>query len=392
MASASAIALDHQARLIAINTTATSRALILWQRMNFDTLDASWAILAPAMLQQSNAAQLAAAKTSDGYVSSLSSAYEFDQDAARIIPESFVGLDGSGRPMESLLHGAVTTTKEAVGSGFGRVQSLEAGASYLAAMYKTGLADLGRAADLTASTGKGYTHYVRVVNPGACSRCAILAGKDSFQNAFKRHPACKCTTAPVVMDGTITPPGLHSSPDDHFASLSTTEQDRIYTKGGAEAIRSGAKVQDVVNSRRGAAGISTSNGIGRQTAANSGRRMTRTRIGTDAAGNPIMGYTTTEGTYRGNFRSTQNRIGVGSQRINGNRYSAAKRVRLMPESIVGMTDDLPTRQLLLRDAGYLDYPITNTSTNAWIAEQKALKIADRAAADDFYRSAGIQLG
>lgn len=392
MASPSALALDHQARLIAINQTATGRALNIWKRMDFDALDTSWAQVAPALLLQSNAAQLAAAKTSDRYVSSLSSAYGFDQDAARTIPQSFVGVDGSGRSMESLLHGAVTTTKEAIGSGFGRVQSLEAGAAFLASMMKTGLADLGRAADLTAATGKGYTHYVRVVNPGACQRCAILAGMDSFRNAFKRHPACKCTTAPVVMDGTITPPGLHSSPDDYFESLSKAEQDRIFTKGGAEAIRSGAKVQDVVSARRGASGISTSRGIGRQTTANSGRRMTRTRIGTDASGKPIMGYTTTEGTYRGNFRSNQNQIGVGSRRVDGNRYSASKRTRLMPESIVGMTDDLATRQLLLRDAGYLDYPIANTSTNAWIQQQQALRVSDRAAADAFYRGLGINLG
>lgn len=392
MASASSIALDHQARLIGINEKAVARSLRQWKRMDFGALDASWAVVAPAILRQSNAAQIAAAKTSDRYASELSSSYEFDQDVARIVPQSFVGVDGSGRSMESLLHGAVTTTKQAVGAGLGRVEAFEAGASFLATMMKTGLADLGRASDLTAATGKGYTHYVRVVNPGACSRCAILAGVDSFQNAFKRHPACKCTTAPVVMDGTITPPGLHSSPDDYFESLSPAEQDRVFTKGGAEAIRSGAKVQDVVSARRGASGISTSRGIGRETTANSGRRMSRTRIGTDSSGNPIMGYTTTEGTYRGNFRSTQNQIGVGSQRIDGNRYSATQRTRLMPESIVGLTDDLPTRQLLLRDAGYLDYRITDTSTNAWIQQQRALKLADRAAADAFYRDLGIQLG
>jgi hypothetical protein len=391
MASASTIAFDHQDRLISINKKATERALGLWQRMDFGALDASWSLVAPVILQQTNAAQIAAAKTADSYTSALSSAYAFDQDAARIIPQSFVGIDGSGRSMESLLHGAVTTTKEAVGAGLGRIQAFEAGASFLAAMIKTGLADLGRASDLTAATGKGYTHYVRVINPGACQRCAILAGIDSFQNAFDRHPACKCTTAAVAEDG-AAPAGLHASPDDYFESLSAAEQDRVFTKGGAEAIRSGAKVQDVVSARRGASGISTSRGIGRETVPNSGRRMTRTRIGTTAGGQPVMGYTTTEGTYRGNFRSSQNQIGAGSRRIDGNRYSATQRTRLMPESIVGLTEDLPTRQLLLRDAGYLDYPITDTSTNTWVLEQKALKLADRAAADDFYRSLGIQLG
>lgn len=371
MASPSALAGEHQARLIAINKTATGRALSIWRRMDFDALDASWLTIAPALLQQTDAAQLAAAKTSDRYVSALSAAYEFDQDVARTIPQSFVGVDGSGRPMESLLHGAVTTTKGAVGAGLGRVESMQAGAAFLAAMVKTGLADLGRASDLTAATGKGYTHYVRVVNPGACSRCAILAGIDSFSRAFKRHPACKCTTAPVVMDGTITPPGLHSSPDDYFESLPTAEQDRIFTKGGAEAIRSGARAQDVVSARRGASGITTSRGVGRQTVPNSGRRIAPTRIGSNADGSPIMGYTTSEGSIRGAFKG---------------------RSRLMPETIVGLTDDMPTRQLLLRDAGYLTRPVANLSDNSWVQKEAAAKIADRSAAQEFYRSVGITRG
>ena len=99
-----------------------------------------------------------------------------------------------------------------------------------------------------------------------------------------------------------------------------------------------------------------------------------------------------EGTLRGAFRRTQDRIGVGSRRIDGNRFSATARTRLMPETIVSLTDDLATRQMLLRDAGYLDYRITDTSTNAWIQQQQAARIADRVAADTFYRSHGIQLG
>lgn len=392
MPSPSVIAAEHQDRLIQISQVATVRVLRLWQQVDFDALDASWATVGPAMVQQSNAAQLVAARTSDRYTAALASEYGFSADVARTVPEAFVGVDGSGRSMESLLHGAVTTTKEAVGAGLGRVQSFEAGAAFLATMMKTGLADLGRSADMVSATGKGFTHYVRVVNPGACSRCAILAGIDSFKNAFKRHPACKCTTAPVVDDQEKVPAGLHSSPGDYFDSLSASEQDRIFTKGGAEAIRSGADIGHVVDARRGASGITTSRGIGRQTTPNSGRRIVRERIGTKPDGTPVMGYTTTEGTYRGRFKSDQSRLGAGSQRIGDNRYSSSKRTRLMPETIVGLTDDLPTRQMLLRDAGYLDYRISDYSTNAWVEKRQALRIADRAAADSFYRSHGIQLG
>jgi len=88
-------------------------------------------------------------------------------------------------------------------------------------------------------------------------------------------------------------------------------------------------------------------------------------------GTPIMGYTTTEGTYRGAFK---------------------ERSRLMPETLVSLTDDLPTRQLLLRDAGYIKPTIADFSNNDWIKIQEASRAADSAAAQKFYRSLGIYRG
>lgn len=387
------IADSHQRRVIEVAEKATERGLKLWERVDFAQLDASWAVVGPAIVQHANLAQLTIVNEADRYTSALAIAYGVDRNAERVVPESLIGIDGSGRPVSSLLHGAVTSTKQAVGAGLSRVQAFEVGASFLAAMMKTALADIGRSADLTSATAKNFTRYVRVVNAGACSRCAQLAGIDSYKVAFDRHPACKCTTAPIVDGQSKVPAGFHETPEDYFESLTEAEQNRIFTKGGAEAIRSGANVSDVVSARRGASGISTSRGIGRETVPNSGRRIFRERIGTRPDGTPIMGVTTSEGTYRGLFRSTQDEIGVGSQRLpDSGRYSATKRARLMPETIVGLTDDLPTRQLLLRDAGYLDFRITDTSSNSWVAERRASRIADRAAADEFYRKLGIRLG
>lgn len=39
--------------------------------------------------------------------------------------------------------------------------------------------------------------------------------------------------------------------DEYFANLSEAEQNRIFTNAGAEAIRNGADVNQVVNARRG---------------------------------------------------------------------------------------------------------------------------------------------
>lgn len=44
---------------------------------------------------------------------------------------------------------------------------------------------------------------------------------------------------------------LRTDPKAYFNSLSAAEQDRLFTKAGAEAIRSGADMARVVNARRG---------------------------------------------------------------------------------------------------------------------------------------------
>lgn len=385
MPSVAAIAEARQNRLLSINATATNRSLRLWSGMDYDQLDQSWDSIGAAITSQVVAAQGAAARGSDSYTAKVSSAYEFDQEASRLIPEALAGVDGKGRRIEGSLYGAVTTTKEAVGVGLGRAEAFHAGAAYLATIVKTLVADAGRAADMTAATGKGYTSYVRVVNPGACSRCAILAGVSDYKTAFKRHPACRCTSAPVT-DGKVAS-GLHSDVSEYFDSLPEVEQDRIFTKAGAQAIRDGADPQAVVSARRGANGITTSRGVGRETRPNSGRRLAKETIGYRPDGSPIQVYTTSEGTTRrGQFAKQQKRLGVADQRRAGSRYSSTNRVRLMPEEIYNVARTPAEARVLLRDAGYLETP--GLSPAARIEQA----LTDRKLADGLFRRAGYFLG
>jgi hypothetical protein len=385
MVTAYELALAHQARVISVSDRAVRRALAAWRQMDFENLDASWGVVGPQVSSLVVAAQMSNARSSSGYAGAASTIGPSDPADGLVNPSAFTGVDGSGRDIDGLLHGAVTTTKESVGAGLRSAESLLSGATYLAAMMKTAIHDLSRSSDLTAATSRKYTAYVRVVQSSACSRCAILAGISDSEVAFKRHPACKCTSYPV--DKQDVPNGFHATPDDYFASLSREEQDRVFTKSGAEAIRAGASPQSIVSARRGASGISYGRGIGGGTQANSGRRLTRTVIGQRADGSAILGYTTSEGTtVRGSFGRTQSRIGVGSQRVAGNRYSAVKRTRLMPESILPLTKDPELRTVLLRDAGYLDLPYSPSLNRIAAAAE------DRAIADEFYRKLGISLG
>lgn len=386
--SVATLAGDHQARIIGITDTLTARALRLWSQVGTDDLDAGWNQVAPAMVQQTQAAQLAAAKTSDRYVSRLSATTGFDQEPSSLIPQSFVGIDGSGRDVEGLLHGAVTTTKQSIGAGLGLAQSFESGAVYLAAMLKTAMADIGRSADMTSATGKGYTQYVRVISPGACSRCAILAGISSYKIAFKRHPACHCTAAPIAEKSDAG--ALFQDTQAYFDSLSREEQNRTFTQAGAEAIRAGADPVKVVSARRGARGISYSHVIGEKELRGTDRRLTRSVIGRRTDGTPVYGYTTTEGTTsRGQFAKQSTRTGGELVKVGNDRYRTVKRIRLMPETIVSLTDDPELRRVLLRDAGYLDQPLNYKGD--WITQRAQLEMQDHQRAEAFYRSLGISL-
>ena len=350
----------RQQRLIQINDTATNRTLSAWNRIDYDNLDESWVDVGAAIVEQVTAAQFASVQGSTRYAANVATVHDFTGDRSMVIPEAFAGVDGVGREVEGVLYGAVTTTKTAVGAGLGRTQSLETGAAYLASIVKTLIADKARSGDMVAATGKGFTHYVRVVNAGACSRCAILAGISSYERAFKRHPACHCTAAPVV-DGNTT--GLFSSPEEYFDSLSEAEQERVFTKAGAQSIRDGAEPSKVVSARRGARGIGYSNAIGgtRQLGYPRGR-FVKTTIGRRPDGAPVQVCTTSEGTTgRGAFGS----------RSRG-------RVRLMPESINEIAgEDLALRQAFLRDAGYMTTP--RLTPHALLEQQRADRIlVDRA--------------
>lgn len=66
-------------------------------------------------------------------------------------------------------------------------------------------------------------------------------------------PHCDCVHVPAT-EGRLKgakSEGLVTNPYDYFNSLSEREQDAIFTKYGAQAIRDGADIYQVVNARRG---------------------------------------------------------------------------------------------------------------------------------------------
>jgi hypothetical protein len=338
------IAAAHQKRLVAVSDEASRQTSLLWARIGSGSLEAGWSAIAPEVERVVTAAQVSAAALSTSYVGSALRAQNGGVEAARVVPQAFGGVTREGRAVAPELYTAVTTTKSLIGRGVGVGQAFRAGAAYMAVMAATLVRDAGRSADDTLATGRGSQFSVRVLHPGACSRCAILAGIKGWRVDFDRHPGCRCTSMPLFDDE--FPEGFFRSSEDYFESLSEAEQDRVFTKSGAEAIRLGADPAKVVNARRGMYTQAKKHPDGTFGPS----RLKQIQIGVSADGSPLMVYATVEGTTaRGVFGRAQNDLTKNGM----DRYRRSRTLRLMPEQIMSMASTPERARELLQRYGYL---------------------------------------
>jgi hypothetical protein len=290
--------------------------------------DASFARVLPTMLAITTAAQTRVAAGAQDYIPAV---LEDTRQTRAITPvvavqtSPLIGVAGDGRPVDTLLYGAVTTAKTAVGEGASTYQALRSGGDWLSMAVGTLLSDTGRASESLGMGVRPVSGYVRMLEPPSCSRCTILAGKWSRKStAFLRHPRCDCRNIPasesVGNDLTV-------NPAEYFDSLSAEDQARIFTNAGAEAIRNGADIGQVVNARRG---------------------MYSAQIG----GRDVQ--LTREGVTRRGYAYKYLRQSAGQDvKVAGSRYSRAVRPRLMPETIQRVATDQADYLRLLRANGYL---------------------------------------
>lgn len=338
------LASERQARLVATSDRASRGVLRLWNSTRGADLDAGWDRIAPEVEQIVTTAQVTAARQSTAYVRSVGGLLGADMESAAIVPEAFGGVSREGRAIAPELYAAVTTAKTLIGRGVGVGRAFAAGTAYMSVMAATLVRDAGRSADNTLAAGRGSKFSVRVIQPGACSRCAILAGIKGWRVDFDRHPGCKCTSMPLFDDE--TPDGFFRTPEDYFDALSEAEQERVFTKAGAEAIRLGADPAKVVNARRGAYKYAKKRPDGTYSAA----RLRPLQIGTSKDGKPLMVYATQEGTTA---RGAWGRNQALDVRRAEDRYRRTSTLRLMPEQIMQMASTPERARELLQRYGYL---------------------------------------
>lgn len=266
----------HEVDQDRISLIATRSIRRIWRRMPVTgSWERAWREdVGPRVQEVVTAAQEASAATAEVYVASVLAELGIDPDVPTSLNiDAFPGVAGDGRPVESLTYGSVirsvrtlygpevASVSESVTSRAAEIEALLVGGDWLERVTAGILADTTRAASQAAAAQRTeVTGYVRMVNPGACSRCVVLAGRFyRFNAGFSRHePTCRCTHIPASEN---VAGDLLTSPDRYFESLSKDEQDRVFTQAGAEAIRMGADIGQVVNARRG---MSTAQVAGRK--------------------------------------------------------------------------------------------------------------------------------
>jgi hypothetical protein len=335
-----AIAQQHHAFGKTLQTAAARDATALWRRVDPDRIVPSWADLLPQAVALVTAAQLTAAEDGAAYTTAALAAQGIPTSGPQIDPAGFAGTT---YPLNPAINGFNLTdtfmapayaTLALIKTGYDPSRALAGGLNQVLLRTQLQVADAGRqAGGVMRSSRDVSVGMVRMVSPGCCSRCAILAGKWYRRNAgFDRHPGCRCTGIPALeneADNYLT------DPYEYFNSLDADEQRRIFTNAGAKAINDGADIFQVVNAR---SGMYTSSG---------GSLVTREGV-----------------TRRGYFGSLENSRGLTRDRRKGERYGVTTRQRMMPEEIYKRARGNREREIsLLTEYGYIT-PVGQVPTGA----------------------------
>lgn len=160
------------------------------------------------------------------------------------------GVAGDGRPVATLLDGAVVNARKATARGLSAVEVQRAVSAWLTMATVTVLADTMRGIEQMGIHAHSVRLYVRAVagaNP--CGRCIILAGKTyATETAFERHPQCQCYNIPATDANRAA---LVSDPQKYLESLDDEGlAHALGSKANAKAFRDGADAVEIVNAYR----------------------------------------------------------------------------------------------------------------------------------------------
>lgn len=326
-------AVDHYRTVQREQAKAALEARRVWRAVDPAYISESLEEALPVLTAAVSAGQLKAASSGSLYAAdTLAAQGLYTAPDAFVDPASLSGTSSRGAPLSAALYSAAPYVKSLISDGMPTTSAMSSGRQLLEKASSTQVTDAGRtASSMDTFTRKGVM-WTRMVSPGACSRCILLAGRVYRNNeGFLRHPGCACvhvstSTAAARSEGLIT------DPYEAFESMSAAEQDARFTKAGAQTIRDGGDIFQTVNSRRGMSYAGTS-------------------VDGSRRGQRVTGAFTREGTTRrGYFGRT---AGTDFQKTYGSRYQRSTTRRLTPDAIY--QQNLPREETLrlLRSNGYL---------------------------------------
>lgn len=240
-------------------TAATVRALRRAWRQAGSDFDLAYGRLRPRLVETVQLGRAAAIHAATPYVSAvLAETRQAGVPSGAVVPATFLAAAPNGMPVQSTLDVLPIKAKQTVAAGGSVREALEHSGLWLSGVALTMLADTRRDVYQTDMVSRPQvTGYVRMLNPPSCDRCAILAGKRYLWNqGFQRHPRCDCQHIPASesLAGDMT-----TDPYEYFNSLSESDQERIFGKYQAEAIRDGADIYRVTNTRMRGLGTAAGN-------------------------------------------------------------------------------------------------------------------------------------
>ena len=231
----------HQAERAAQAAATAAAVRSVWMAADPEDLEGSWLASALLAAELIHAGQVAAAATTDTWLTQEAGPGEGAVDAQ-------TAAVAAGDLTPALLYPLLIALNR-LRRGFSVAMSILSGAAFLEMVTRSLVADAGRIADMAGMIARPrVVSYVRVVHLPACARCIILAGNEySLSEGFLRHPRCDCTLAPRRPGDTWELLG----PEELFAQMAPAQQRRAFGQAGADAIREGADIGQVVNARRG---------------------------------------------------------------------------------------------------------------------------------------------
>jgi hypothetical protein len=136
----------HYAYQQNVASAAVRGAQLAWSKVSLRDLDGSWRAVSGGLLALVTAAQVAAARDADPYLSAvLAEQGQSDDPAGQVQPSAFAGIAADGRGLASLLESALVTVKVSLTAGtMTPDRALASGGSSLEMLTQTTVQDAGR--------------------------------------------------------------------------------------------------------------------------------------------------------------------------------------------------------------------------------------------------------